>query len=129
MMSDGVLGKCKDCARLDVAENRRKRIAYYRKWDRERAQTASRKADAMEAQRRSREANPDKARARNAVANAVRDGRLIPQPCEVCGDLNAEAHHDDYLRPLSVQWLCFTHHRMHHGQFQELISLAERERY
>jgi len=35
---------------------------------------------------------------------------------EVCGAENAQAHHDDYSRPLDVRWLCDTHHRQHHGE-------------
>lgn len=36
------------------------------------------------------------------------------QPCEVCGAEKSEAHHDDYTKPLSVRWLCRSHHRLHH---------------
>jgi hypothetical protein len=51
-----------------------------------------------------------------APSNAIRDGRLIRQPCEVCGALNVEAHHDDYSKPLTVRWLCRRHHLEHHGK-------------
>lgn len=50
-----------------------------------------------------------KSKARRAVSHAVATGRLIRQECEVCGG-HAEAHHDDYSRPLEVRWLCKTHH-------------------
>jgi ribosomal protein S27AE len=39
---------------------------------------------------------------------------LIKQPCEVCGNLKAQAHHDDYSKPLQVRWLCQKHHTEHH---------------
>ena len=53
--------------------------------------------------------------ARYTTNNAVKRGLLVKQPCEVCGtDENVEAHHDDYMRPLDVRWLCRTHHGEHH---------------
>jgi hypothetical protein len=54
--------------------------------------------------------HPDKAHARDAVGNAVRRGKLIRQPCEVCGSPNADAHHEDYSKPLEVRWFCRAHH-------------------
>jgi hypothetical protein len=45
--------------------------------------------------------------------NAIQGGHLIPMPCEVCGS-KAQAHHDDYSRPLDVRWLCPKHHAEHH---------------
>ena len=49
------------------------------------------------------------------VLNAIRDGKMERLSCEVCG-AKAQAHHDDYSKPLDVRWLCFKHHREHHGQ-------------
>ena len=43
-------------------------------------------------------------------------GKLIKQPCEVCGDPNSEKHHDDYAQPLTVRWFCNLHHRLFHKQ-------------
>ena len=51
--------------------------------------------------------------ARSTTNHAIRDGKLIAMPCEVCGNV-AEAHHDDYNQPLLVRWLCFNHHRQYH---------------
>jgi hypothetical protein len=59
--------------------------------------------------------HPEKVRARNAVNNAIRDGRMIRRPCEICGG-KSEAHHDDYNRPLDVRWLCRKHHDTAHGR-------------
>lgn len=63
----------------------------------------------MEIQRRYRERNRVKYLARTALRNAVRDGKVQPKNCEVCGK-KAEAHHPDYSRPLEVRWLCKGHH-------------------
>jgi hypothetical protein len=55
------------------------------------------------------------ARAHNLVAQAIKTGKLTPQPCEVCGiTKRVYAHHDDYDRPLDVRWLCPLHHNQHH---------------
>ena len=48
-------------------------------------------------------------RAANARAYAntyQRRGKLAPAPCERCGSLAVQKHHDDYGRPLQVRWLC-----------------------
>ena len=53
--------------------------------------------------------------ARTCVKVAVARGELEKYPCWVCGDVNTEAHHADYDAPLSVVWLCRSHHqRLHH---------------
>jgi len=51
----------------------------------------------------------------NIVHTALRQGKLIRQPCEICGAIKVDAHHDDYSRPLNVRWLCRSHHRLHHN--------------
>lgn len=55
-------------------------------------------------------ANLHKLRAKWSVAYAVKTGKLTKSACEVCGDKAADAHHDDYGKPLDVRWLCHTHH-------------------
>lgn len=119
-MGDGHLGKCKECTKKDVRENYRKRVDQYKKYERERYQTPERQAYMIEQQRKRRANNPDKAKAWAAVKNAVRDGRLVRLPCDVCGSQKVQAHHADYSKPLDVRWLCFVHHRMEHGQFDYL---------
>ena len=46
--------------------------------------------------------------------NEIKAGRVTKQPCEICGAELAEAHHDDYNKPLDVRWLCKTHHAEWH---------------
>jgi len=48
------------------------------------------------------------------VRKAIQTGKLLKQPCEVCGKQNAFAHHDDYEKPLQVKWLCNYHHCEYH---------------
>lgn len=52
--------------------------------------------------------------AHDAVETAIANGSLVRQPCERCGAIRVDAHHDDYSKPLSVRWLCRGHHLEHH---------------
>ncbi len=115
-MSDGYLGKCKPCHNSAVKLNYQVNRDHYVKYERKRCQDPRRKKKALEYQKTRRAKYPERFKARNAVSNAIRDGRLTRQPCEVCGDIKSQAHHEDYSRPLDVQWLCFKHHRETHGQ-------------
>lgn len=55
----------------------------------------------------------DALRAHRKVAKALEEGTIERAPCEECGT-EAEAHHDDYSKPLAVRWLCRKHHRQWH---------------
>jgi hypothetical protein len=53
--------------------------------------------------------------ARSIVRSAIMSGNLHKKPCERCGSLKRiHAHHDDYLKPTDVRWLCPLHHAEHH---------------
>lgn len=54
--------------------------------------------------------NRTKLSARQKAQYAIRTGKIVRGPCEVCGDPKTEAHHDDYTKPLEVRWLCQAHH-------------------
>lgn len=125
-MQDGRLNKCKECARRDVGDNYRKRKPYYQAYERRRFRRPERKAQIRRIVQRRRKLHPEKYKAHNAVSNAIRDGRLIRQPCEACGNAKSQAHHDDYNKPLDVRWLCFKCHRAYHGQeVNETVALGE----
>ena len=69
--------------------------------------------------RRSRRAalnDRSKIRAREKAKRAIREGRIKRLPCEVCRLEPAEAHHDDYSKPLEVRFLCRLHHREFHAR-------------
>ena len=63
--------------------------------------------------------NSSKPQAKAKVRLAIEKGLLTRQPCEECGDKQAEAHHDDYAKPLDVRWLCRSHHKQWHAEFGE----------
>ena len=115
-MADGHLNKCKECNKKDVSANYRSNREYYIEYEQKREATEDRKAQKLRYQRARRIRDPQKNYARNAVDNAVRDGKLAPEPCEVCGVASAQAHHDDYSKPLDVRWLCRLHHLAEHGK-------------
>lgn len=59
--------------------------------------------------------HPEKHKARDAVKRAKKSGKLIPQPCFICGETKVHAHHEDYSKPLDVKWMCVKcHHAEHH---------------
>lgn len=45
----------------------------------------------------------------------IKRGKIKPQPCRICGT-KAQAHHEDYSKPLEVDWLCKAHHQKHHNE-------------
>lgn len=63
-----------------------------------------------------RERNPEKVFAISVVNNAVAAGKLVKPPvCEQCGtEGRVEGHHEDYLKPLVVIWLCKRCHANRH---------------
>lgn len=54
--------------------------------------------------------NKDRQRVKDAFRYALRTGKLVKMPCQVCGEVEVEGHHPDYARPLDVVWLCREHH-------------------
>ena len=116
-MGDGHLNKCKVCTRADTRAHRRAKPEYYRAYDRDRFQNdLNRRIEQGRYSRRFRKRHPEKYRARTALNNALRDGRIVKQNCEVCGSADSQAHHDDYSKPLEVRWLCQRDHEaVHHA--------------
>lgn len=91
-------------------EERRERIS---RRNRQRVQADDRRRHQQNLQ------DPDyvaKRHARQEVNKAIRRGDLDRGPCEVCGNPDAHAHHDDYTRPLDIRWLCTVHHAAEHVQ-------------
>ena len=109
-MADGRVGKCKECNKADVRENRSAKVDYYREYDRQRGSRQPK-----EYQKQYRKRNVMKYASHILVGNSIRDGKLTPMPCEICGTSDRiHAHHDDYAFPLAVRWLCAAHHSQWH---------------
>ena len=67
---------------------------------------------------------PDRYAAKLAVKAAINAGRLVALPCVVCGKAKTQGHHPDYSEPLSVIWLCATHHQQLHREFRIMCLTA-----
>lgn len=139
-MRDGHVGKCKECTKARVRAYYAANVDKCKEYDKNRAmlphrvsarlayQATERGKEAVSrghkkynksplkkrAMRRYEERYPSKRLAHIKCGNAIRDGRLIRQPCETCGEAKSQAHHDDYSKPLDVRWLCSKHHAEWH---------------
>lgn len=130
-MGDGLLGKCKSCTRNDTANRvsrKQKEVDWVLKEAercriKQRPKNKTNKETAEYRNERSekyKQKYPDKTKARYLVSNALRDGRLIKQPCEICGQIeDVEGHHEDYSKPLDVNWLCVIHHAERHVKIND----------
>jgi len=114
-MKDGYLNKCKKCAKNDALNHRGKNLNKIRAYDRKRGSRQT-----PEYQRDYRNRYPNKCKAHQKINNEVRNGNLFPMPCEVCFSTHdLHAHHDDYLKPLNIRWLCSKHHSQWHRDYGE----------
>lgn len=139
-MKDGHLNKCKSCVKA-AARARRDRLASDPEWMEAERVRHRKKAARMrregrvappskEARRaatqRHRAKHPLAARARNTVARAIAAGAITRQPCAhgKCRR-RAQAHHDDYSKPLDVIWLCPSHHAARHVELRKMKRIAK----
>ena len=88
----------------------------YREIARRAQQSENGRANGAARQRRMRLKWPEKMLARSRLRVAMLHGDVVKQPCEVCGNVVAEAHHEDYSRPFEIRWLCHHHHRELEGR-------------
>ncbi len=97
---------CVDNSRKDGRQNYCKECK--QAWER------SNSARRAEEKRVYKERYPERVKARMTVFNRIASGKLIPQPCESCGlgvtETSIQAHHEDYTKPLEVNWLCMDCH-------------------
>lgn len=61
-----------------------------------------------------RDRHKEEYRCHSIVNNGLRRGELKKMACEVCGDADTQAHHNDYNKPLDVTWLCKKCHSAWH---------------
>ncbi len=115
-MADGHLNKCKACAKNDVGKHRSENLDRIRQYDRDRGKLDHRIKLATEMTRSWRAEDKRRQTAHTAVAKAIRNGVLTRMPCERCGAVKSEGHHEDYDKPLDVMWLCQPCHKQRHKE-------------
>lgn len=94
---------CKPCAK---ERRRASRTVWNHKYNMKIAETKNAESRAYN--------KSEKGRAAQKLRDAIRQGKITRQPCEVCGEPNAQGHHTDYSKPYDVRWLCAQHHREEH---------------
>ncbi len=65
-----------------------------------------------------------KTRARSMATKAISEGKIIRQPCSACGKEQSEGHHESYLKPLDLTWLCRKHHSARHAEMKRLAKVV-----
>jgi hypothetical protein len=111
-------------ARKREAPLNAKRSAVWRKAHPERSAEINRKASSNYTKRhgadlsakkcRENKIHPEKRMAQILIQSLRFFGLIEPLPCESCGALEVQAHHDDHMKPLNVRWLCAPcHGRLH----------------
>ena len=112
---DGLTASCRSC--LSVRDKNRANAPHRIEARKIYAKTADGIKASNAAKQKWTIKNSDRKAASQMVCNAVRDGRLIREPCSVCGsEYRIHGHHEDYSKPLKVIWLCPQHHRDIHSR-------------
>jgi len=122
MMLDGHLNFCKPCVKARVRKHRRENDSV-REYDRTRPRSEGFYQRQLERNRENNAKYPLKKQAHQIATRAIKKGEIVRQPCEECGS-KAEAHHDDYSKPLAVRWLCVLHHRRWHAENEAYYPVA-----
>lgn len=77
-------------------------------WQRNYYRTDKGKESHVKTTRALSQKHPERQRAYYQVYKALKNGVLIKQDCFKCGDVNTQAIHSDYRKPLEVTWACLT---------------------
>lgn len=131
--------KCKGCTKDAVMDYRTKNIDKVREYEASRGMLTHRVEAVRERaktippdikrkySKRFVHNSPEKRAAHIIVGNAIRSGKLVKQPCEVCQNVKTQAHHDDYFEPMGVRWLCTKCHGEYHRDQRKLLKEVEKE--
>lgn len=104
----GISYQCKDCDKKH-AKKWHEKTGYFK--------TESGKAALIRASVKSKAKYPEKEKARTKLRKAIREGKIIKEPCK-CGEVKVHGHHyagydgDNWSK---VMWLCAKHHSELHS--------------
>ena len=126
-MADGHLNKCKTCCYEWTMQYRQTPAGKATRAKEKQYPESKKKYKKSEKGREAEKKHklqPDRQAAKGAVAYAIRTGKLIRLPCEVCGDPKSHGHHWSYAKEhrLDVKWLCPTHHNEEHRRLDGKTS-------
>jgi hypothetical protein len=113
---DGFRHDCRHCVKLGRAKSKTATAAHLARSRERAAKPEVRVRNRFNAKAWDTE-NPQAAQARKMVNRAKRKGLLIPPAtCQIdgCSAAVHDAHHSDYGKPLSVLFVCRSHHRRLH---------------
>jgi len=83
---------CSKC-NLNLEENRLGKKRYCLKCSNEWAKNNRKKHSELS------DLQKKKANCRSYTNTYIRRGKIVKQPCEICGNVDSQAHHDDYNKP------------------------------
>lgn len=127
-MTDGYINKCKECTKSEARERRANNPDKAREIDRKkylkRRDEAIKKM--VEYSRTNIYARLRK-KANAIVRSRKRSGIIEKTPCEICNELDVEAHHDSYEFDKfdKIRWLCKKHHKEWHKKNTPLMPTKE----
>jgi len=122
---DGKSYMCKSCFKEDyynnIERNRKtSKDRYYRKRGKKLTKDRNNKDSAAYRSR-----NPEKKKAHAVLRHSLGSGQIKKSSCEICGsDKGICGHHEDYNRPLDVNWFCDSCHRLWHDITKEWSSIV-----
>lgn len=111
---------CKKCESIYATERQKLNPEKKLQWNKNYRQTPHGKEALKRRSKTYNEKYPEKFKAMQDVHTAIRNGSLVKKPCEGCGEVKVDAHHDDYAKTLEVRWLCKICHVKHHNNLTNL---------
>ena len=121
--ADGLTSKCGECRkhRDRNRPNAKERYSQFKAAEAKRREDPAYREKKWSINKLWRERNKLKRKAHMLMCTEIRAKRIIRGDCEICGEPDADAHHDDYTKPLDVRWLCKKHHAEHHKNIREKL--------